>query len=87
MKFTREFYRAIKIGAGIIAFKSGCFAIKKRGREHLIAVGCILIAQLADMIGNAENFLNEDKSALARAFGFNVIDGDLCTVRHWHCQH
>jgi len=39
------------------------------------------------MIGDAKDFLDQHKPATPLAFGFCMIDSNLCTVRHFHFGH
>ena len=84
MELAREFNGAFKVRAGIARLKSGMLPIVQARRQHFISIGRIFIAKIADVIGHAEDFLNEDEPAPPRAFRLGVVDGNLCTVRHFH---
>src|SRR3546814_7265366 len=87
MEFAREFDRALEPGPRIIALESRMLAVEQRGRQHLIAIGGIFVAKLADMVGNPENLLDQDQPAAPLAFGQRVIDGDPGAVVHRHPDH
>ena len=75
MKFARKFNGAFKVRAGIAGLKSGMLPIVQARRKHFISIGRIFIAKIADVIGHAEDFLNEDEPAPPRAFRLGVVRG------------
>src|SRR3546814_7301845 len=55
--------------------------------DLVIAVGGIVVRQLADMVGDPEDFLDQDEPAAAFAFRLRVINGNVGAVVHRHADH
>ncbi len=84
---AREFHRAGQPLPAIIRLETRMLAIEQRGGQHLIPFGRIVVRQIADMIGDAENLLNEDKATQPRTLRFGMIDRDFGAIAHRHAFH
>src|SRR5690606_9594385 len=67
--------------------KAGSDAIEQRRRQHLIAFLGEAITLLHDVLGDAEDLLNQYQPAPALADRLDVIDADLASVAHRHADH
>jgi hypothetical protein len=63
------------------------FAVEYRGGQDFITVGSIFIAKFADMVGDAENFLNKHKATPPFALWFGMVDGYFGAIGHCHFDH
>ena len=87
MKLPGELDAAREPVTRIVRFEPRMLAVEQRGREHLIAVGGVFVAQIPDMIGDPEDFLHEDQPAASFACRLRVIDRDGRAVGHRHRFH
>src|SRR3546814_6009074 len=67
MELARQLDRALELRPGIVALEPRMLAVEQRGGQHVIAVGGIVVRQLADMVGDPEDFLDQDEPAAAFA--------------------
>src|SRR3546814_1657479 len=87
MELARQLDRALELRPGIVALEPRMLAVEQRGGQHVIAVGGIVVRQLADMVGDPEDFLDQDEPAAAFAFRLRVINGNVGAVVHRHADH
>src|SRR3546814_4190726 len=87
MELARQLDRALELRPGIVALEPRMPAVEQRGGQHVIAVGGIVVRQLADMVGDPEDFLDQDEPAAAFAFRLRVINGNVGAVVHCHADH
>src|SRR3546814_19807024 len=87
MEFAREFDRALELRSRIIALEPRMLAVEHCRAQHFIAVPGIFVAQLADMIGDAENLLHQHQPAASLPFRPRMIDGDPGALVHRHPDH
>ena len=87
MEFARQLHRALELRPRIVAFEPRMLAVEQRGAQYLIAIGGIFVAQLANMIGDPEDFLDEHQTAAAFALCRRMIDSDFRAIVHRHADH
>ena len=71
----------------ITRLESRLLPVIEGGCQHLITIGRVTIAQFLDVLGYAENFLDQNQPAPARALWGHVVDADLGAIAHRHLRH
>ena len=87
MQIARQLDSPIIIRPGIVGFEPRMLAIKYGGRQHFITVRRIFVAQFADMVGDAKDFLHQHQPTTPFPGRLGVIDSDFGAIRHFHLDH
>ena len=73
MKRARQLHGAFEAGACIVRLEPRMLAVEQRGGEHFISFGRIIIGHVADVIGNAKDFLHQHDPAAPLAARRQVL--------------
>ena len=76
-----EFARIGDLVGRVAAFEIGLLAVEHRGRQRRIALAGQPVAHRADVMIDAEDFLNDDDAALGLAGRVGAIGAELEIVR------
>jgi hypothetical protein len=65
---------------GVAAFEIGLRAVEQGGRHSDVAIGGKTVANRADVLVDAEDFLDDDDATLRRALRIGAIGAELVAV-------
>src|SRR5947209_3368162 len=87
MLATGDANRLLDIFRAVADVEARRFAVVQRRSQHLVAVAREEIALFADVLGDAEDLLNEHQSAAPFTRRVYMINADLRVITHPHCNH